>query len=264
MGRDSGTPPFRLRTVQLHHRWRHRLPWVIGTLGAAVLAAGVIELFTTEHDARSAFLLSLGVVLLLVALLGKRIQLEGFEFLGAKVQVREVVKRRLEIAASPGQGSVADDALHGQAIVLQRLVGLYGLYEHIRRTQPPGPERTRDLDDLAESMQSVGRGAKFDPAEVIGWFREGTDALRVIALNLMFADVAYRDFVTVLETIDAPRSLFEQYYGLRLAGQMLDQLDPLERRLLRKEIVRARQKRKLRRDEPLMKMSAHILGRLDK
>jgi hypothetical protein len=51
----------------------------------------------------------------------------------------------------------------------------------------------------------------------------------------MFADPAYRDFVTVLETIDAPGSLFEQYYGLRLAGQMLDQLDPLERRLLRKE-----------------------------
>ncbi|HSS33292.1 MAG TPA: hypothetical protein VLL27_08440 [Solirubrobacterales bacterium] len=264
MGRDPAAPSLRLRAIQMHHHWRHRLPWALGAVGAAALVAGVVVLFTTEHDPRSAFLLTLGVVLLIVAALGKRIQLAGFEFLGAKVQVREVVKRRLEFVESADRGSAADETLRGQAIVLQRLVGLYGLYEHIRRTQPPGPERTKDLDDLGERMQAVGLEAEFDPAEVIGWLREGTDALRVIALNLMFANPAYRDFVSVLEIIDAPHSLFEQYYGLRLARRMLPELDPLQRRLLRKEISRAREKRKLRRDAPLMSMSRQILDLLDK
>jgi hypothetical protein len=122
-------------------------------------------------------------------LLRGRLQLEGFEILGAKARVRDVVKRRLELAESPVQGQPANPAaLHRQAVVLQRLVGLYGLYEHIRRAEPPGPRRTAALDQLASRMQAAGREAEFDSAEVIVWFHQGTDALRVIALNLMLAN----------------------------------------------------------------------------
>jgi hypothetical protein len=203
-------------------------------------------------------------VLLLVALLRGRIQLEGFEILGAKVRVREVVKRRLELAASPEHGRSADAAaLQSQAAVLQKLVGLYGLYAHIRRMEPPGPRRTKALDDLAQRMREAGSGAQFDPAEVIGWFREGTDALRVIALNLMLADEDYRDFLAVLETIDSPHSLFEQYYGLQVAAAMLPGLDDLHRRLLEDAITRARRKRRFRNDDPVRELGDHLLQRLD-
>jgi hypothetical protein len=226
------------------------------------LFGGVVVLFTTDQDARSAFLLTLGLLLVLVALFGKRVQLEGFEILGAKVRVREVVKRRLELAESPGGDQVADSAaLRSQAVVLQKLVGLYSIYEHIRRMEPPGDERTDKLDQLALRMQAVGREAEFDPAEVIGWFHEGTDALRVIALNLMLANEKYRDFVAVLETVDMPHSLFEQYYGLELAEAMLP-LDPLERRLLRDALTRARGKRRFRHDRDLMTLSKSLLDQL--
>jgi hypothetical protein len=36
-------------------------------------------------------------------------------------------------------------------------------------------------------LRQAGGGADFDAAEVMGWFRDGTDPLRVIALNLMLA-----------------------------------------------------------------------------
>jgi hypothetical protein len=73
-------------------------------------------------------------------------------------------------------------------------------------------------------MQAVGREVVFDPAEVATWFHEGTDALRVVALNLMIAGEDCRDFLAVLEVVNAPRSLFEQFYGLILGQQMLSNL----------------------------------------
>ena len=139
------TASLRLRAVQLGHRLRRRLPWGVGALGVVALCAGVVELFTTYHGARSAFLLALGVALVLVALLGGRVELEGFEILGAKVRVRDVVKSRLELAESPEQG----DPLHRQALVLRKLVGLYGLYEHIRYR--------RDDDLMAVSDRLLAR-----------------------------------------------------------------------------------------------------------
>lgn len=232
-------------------------------LGVVVLLAGVLVLFTSDHDARSGFLLTLGLVLLLIALVGGRIELEGFEILGAKIRVREVVKRRLELATSPEQGGAADgDRLRGQAVVLQRLVSLYGLYEHLRRVEPPGPERTVKLDELALDMQKAGREAEFDPVEVIEWFHEGTDPLRIIALNLMFVDPEHRDFLAVIKAIDDPHSLFEQYYAMKVATAMLSDLDPLQRRLLADALSRARRKRKLRRDRPLMGVSKRLLDRI--
>jgi hypothetical protein len=257
------TPSLRLLAVRARHRLRHRLPWIVGALGIAALGGGVFLLFTTEHEARSAFLLTLGLALVLVARLGGRVQLEGFEILGANVRVREVVKSRLELARSAERvGGQHASAPRRQALVLRKLFGLYGLYEHTRRVEPPGPRRTRALDELGARMQEAGNEADFDRAEVIGWFHDGTDALRVIALNLMLANREYRDFLAVLETVDAPHSLFEQFYGLRLAAAMLPELDPLERRLLRDAIARARGKRRFRRDPPLMSLSSTIVERL--
>ena len=243
---------------------RSRLQWAIGGLGVVVACAGVAVLFTTDHNARSAFLLTLGLVLMLVAWFGGRIQLESFEILGAKARVRDVVKTRLELARASESTGADSVALHRQAAVLRELVGLYGLYEHVRGLEPAGPRRTAALDEIASRMQSAGAGAEFEAAEVIGWFHDGTDPLRVVALNLMLANAEYRDFLAVLETIGAPHSLFEQFYGLRLAEAMLPDLDPLHRRLLADAIERAGRKRRVKRDAPLMHISQNLLDRLGK
>jgi hypothetical protein len=256
-------PSIRLRMLALRHRWQQRLPALVGSLGVVLLCIGAVVLFTSHDDARSAFLLTLGLVLVLVSLFRGRVEIEGFEIFGAKARVRDVVKRRLELAESAEAGEPGDRVtLQRQAVMLQRLVGLYGLYEHVRRVQPPGPRRTEALDELAAKMRTAGQGAEFDVAEVIGWFREGTDALRVIALNLMLANKGYRDLLAVLETIDAPHSLFEQYYALWLADVMLGDVETLERRLLDDAIARAQGRWRFRHDDSLMALSRRVRARL--
>jgi hypothetical protein len=256
------TPSVRSRALQVRRRLQGVLHWIVGAAGIASLCAGVAVLFTTDRDARSAFLLTVGLVLVLFAVFRGRIQLEGFEIFGAKAHVRDVVKRRLELADSPARGQALDPAvLRRQAVVLRRLVGLHGLYEYVR-AQPPGHRRTAAFDALHKQIRDAAREAEFDPAEVIGWFHEGTDALRMIALNLMLLNSEYRGFLAVLETIDAPHSDFEQYFGLRVADSMLAELDALERSVLRDAIERALRKRRVRRDGDLALLSQLVLDRL--
>ena len=255
------TASMRHIAVLAQHHGRRWLPGILGALGVAAFCGGVLVLFTTDHDARSAFLLTLGLALVLLAVLRERLQLEGFQILGASIRVREVVKSRLELAISSERaGDENVMALRRQALVLENLSGLY---EHVRRVEPPGPRRTYALDRVATRIQQAARDADFDPVEVLGWFHEGTDALRVIALNLMLAKEDYRDFVAVLETVETPRSHFEQFYGLRLAQAMVPELDPLDRRLLHDAIVRARRNRGFRRDPALVAQSRRILEQLD-
>jgi hypothetical protein len=77
------TPSLRLLAARGRYGVRSRLPWIVGAIGPAALCAGVLVLFATEHEARSTFLLTLGVALLLVTLTGQRLQLEESRFLTA-------------------------------------------------------------------------------------------------------------------------------------------------------------------------------------
>ena len=113
-------------------------------------------------------------------------------------------------------------------------------------------------------MRAAGRAVPFDPGEVSAWFHDGTDPLRVVALNLMIAREECRDFLAVLKTVDEPRSLFEQYYGLWLGWEMRDELDQFQRQLLADGIGRARRRRRFRRDEDLMVLSRRVLASLSK
>jgi hypothetical protein len=218
-------------------------------------------LFTIENGAGSLFLLTLGFVLTLAAVLGDRIAVESFEILGAKVKVRDVVKSRLELAdrtaTDPDDTRTTD--IRAQARTLQKLAGFY---EYIRRTQPVSDERTEWLDDLAIRIQEEGLRVQFDPAEVATWFHEGSDALRVIALNLMLAREEYRDFPAVVKALEDRRSLFEQYYALRLANAMVPCLDELERKLLAYAINRAQHARAFRQDTSSFRLSNTILAQL--
>ena len=244
--------------------WRKWVRIAAACLGVVALVAGAVALFALDNSAGSLFLLTVGVVLVLGGVLSERIELESFELLGARIKVRDIVKSRLQLAdlASASPQQAAETELRKQALALQRLVGLYDLYGYVRRTEPFGAERTATLDELAARMQSVGSGIKFDPAEVSRWFHEGTDALRVVALNLMLAREECRDFLAVLKCVDEPRSNFEQFYGLLLGREMIDALGDLERRLLAQAITRAQRKRRFHRDSDLVALSNDVLSKL--
>lgn len=245
----------------------NRLSWprlVEALLGLVTFVGGAVALFTIDNSAGSLFLIALGVALVLHALLGGRIKLDSFELLGAKLRVEEVVKGRLQLAREAGAGDEdgQDRVVREQALTLQKLAGLYDLYEYIRGTQPFSDRRTADLDGLAAKMRAAAREAEFDSADVSAWFHNGDDALRVVALNLMLARADCRDFMAVLKTVDEPRSNFEQYYGLRLGWEMRGSLDDLQRRLLADAIERAQRSWRFRRDKHLMGLSTTLLTEL--
>lgn len=112
-------------------------------------------------------------------------------------------------------------------------------------------------------MQTTARNIEFDAADGSSWFHNGDEALRVIALNLMLARKESRDLLAVLKTIDYPRSLFEQYYGLRLAQAMIPDLDRMERGLLAHSVARALRRRRFRHDRHLVRISSSVLQQLE-
>lgn len=220
---------------------------VLALTAVAALAGGAVALFTTDNNAGSSLLLGVGVLLGLVAALGRRLEVESFEFLGAKVKVREVVKGRIALA----QGD--------EALALQEL---HDLYEFVRRTEPASSERTAAFDRLVQRMRNAGTQLRFDRAEVVSWFEEGTDPLRLVAIAVMQAREDCRYFPVVLKAVDRPHSLMEQYQALKLGDAMSGGLDRLERRLLRNAIERARQRRRFQDDRPLMLLSDRMLAEL--
>jgi hypothetical protein len=232
--------------------------------GLAALTFGAFALFATENGAASLVLLTVGVVLILIAWIGPRVELESFEFLGAKLRVREVVAHRLRLAeaqaAEPRAGN--REAARQQAAALQRLDSLYRLYDYIRRTQRWSDRRTVALDTVSDRMQKVGREAEFDRTEVATWFQDGDDALRVVALNLMLARDDCRDFVVALQAIDEPHSNFEQYYGLLLLRAMMSEFGELEHQLSAEAIRRAQRTKRFRRDRDLVGLSNNIVASL--
>jgi hypothetical protein len=239
---------------------RYILPAVrvaAAVLGLALAVLGVVLLFSTDNSAGALFVIGVAAACLLVALLAPRLRIQSFGVLGAEIAVRDVVGERLEIARSPGTDS---NEARAQARALRNYADLY---EHVRRTQPPGRARTAALDRLAGRVQRAARDIPFDPAEVATWFHDGDDALRIVALNVMIARSECRDFMAVLEGIESSRSAFEQYYALRLGREMLDEgLDPVERDALAQTVHRALLSRRMSHDANRAAVAKAILTQL--
>lgn len=80
-----------------------------------------------------------GVVLLLVSLLGQRVQLDSFGLLGTQLKVREVVAQRVRISQPAVPDADAAERLRRQAArrqaaTLETLDRLLDLYTYVQRT----------------------------------------------------------------------------------------------------------------------------------
>jgi hypothetical protein len=227
--------------------------------GVALVAGGVAAVFT-DNAAGGASLLALGALTVAVAVFSDRI--ESVEFGAAKLKLRDLARQRFELAAEKErQGdAAAAQALRKQARGFQRLAGTYGRTRH---SMSGGPDRTRALDDVMSQAQELARTSAFDPAEVWTWFDGGADEARVIALGLMLGDERLSDFFCALDAIEDSRSLFELYYGLKVAHEMLRGLSPLERDWLRAAVHEACSSKRIPQEDPVMSLCKEILSTLD-
>jgi hypothetical protein len=101
------------------------------------------------------------------------------------------------------------------------------------------------LDEVMCEATQLAQETKFDPADVWTWFDQGNDSARVVALGLMLGDKDLRDFYAALDAIENSRSAFEQYYGLRVAYEMIPTLAGFERGWLDGAVRKAQQDSRL-------------------
>jgi hypothetical protein len=106
------------------------------------------------------------------------------------------------------------------------------VYEQIRDEMPPGRARTLELTRLLARSRRAANESTLTRDAARTRFFTGSPGERMEVLGTMQGNAALRDLDVALEGIRASRSAFEQYQAIRLAQQMLPDLDAAERATL--------------------------------
>jgi hypothetical protein len=236
---------------------------VLGLLGAGSFGAGVLAVFLTDNGTGTGVLVAFGGLVLVLALLGNRI--EAFEFGGTKLRLRAAAAERFALAEeSDRRGDAAEaERLRAQGQALLEAVGpIAADYRSVRGSMRAGPERTRRMEEVVDRARRLAAEQPFDAGEVTRWLRRGSDEERITALAMMQATPRLRDFDAMLAAIEHSHSAFEQYHAMLLATHMLDGLDPSQRQRLA-GVVRAARGLRFRRDADRWQLSEEILQHTD-
>ncbi len=236
---------------------------MLGLLGAGSFAAGVLAVFITQNGTGAGVLTAFGGVVLVVAMLGNRI--ESLEFGAAKLRLRAAAAERFALADELDRSGdpVAAERVRAQAeALLAAAKPIAAEYRALRDSMPSSPERTRAMEQVVARARELARERTFDPAEVSRWLRAGSEEERITALGMMQARPELRDFDAALAAIEHARSAFEQYHALVLVVDMVDGLDAARRSRLG-EVLRTVRATRLPRGGDRWQVSEQILGRLD-
>lgn len=236
---------------------------LMGLLGGGSFGVGVLAVFKTQNGTGAGVLLAFGGALLVLALLGNRI--ESFEFGGTKLRMRAAAAEKFALAEdSERKGDIATaDQLRAQAQALLDTAGpIAADYRSVRGAMRPGTDRTRVMEEVVDRARRLAAEQPFEPAEVLRWLREGRDEERITALAMMQAKRELRNFDAVLAAIEHSRSAFEQYHAMRLIAEMIDELLPPQRRRLA-EVITVQRSLRFGSDTSRWQLSEGILRRLE-
>uniref|UniRef100_A0AAU2JZJ3 Secreted protein n=1 Tax=Streptomyces sp. NBC_00049 TaxID=2903617 RepID=A0AAU2JZJ3_9ACTN len=228
-------------------------------LGAGSFGLGTLAVFATQNGAGSAALIVFGGALLLLALLGSRI--ESLEFGGATLRIRAAAAERFAWAEeSERRGDTATAGrLRAEARALLDAAGpIAADYGSVRGSMPAGAARTRAMEEAIARARRLAQEQSFERTEVVRWLREGTDEERITALAMMQANPELRNFEATLAAIARSRTPFEQYHALRLSLHMVDGLDADQARRLA-EAVEAQRGIRFRMDSDRRRLGEEIL-----
>lgn len=236
---------------------------LLGLLGAGSFGAGVLAVFVTQNGTGAGVLVGFGGVLLVVALLGSRV--ESFEFGGATLRLRAAAAEKFAQAEDSDLRGDTDaaDRLRAQARALLEAAGpIASEYRTVRGSMRAGARRTEAMEEVLARARRLAAERVFEPADLQRWLRQGTEEERITALAMMQARPDLRDFDAALAAVEHPRSAFEQYQAMRLVADMIDGLDAAQRgRLV--AVVRAVRRPRLYRDSGRWRLSEEILRRVE-
>ena len=180
-------------------------------LGLALASAGATAVFTTDSEAGAAALLTLGAVVVLIVALGDR--LESLRYGGLEL----VLRRRADEAADRGDLEAAKVLRRAADTIGQRVATVARSYKTLRGTMPAGPERTRRMDSIIEEASRDAHAYDIDQEEVLSLVWTGSEGARVWALGVLCERPELATTRAVLEAVQRPDQMFDQYYALKLA-----------------------------------------------
>ncbi|MFH8701894.1 hypothetical protein [Streptomyces chartreusis] len=219
-------------------------------------------MFLTPNSG-SGVLLAFGGILLVLALLGNRI--ESLEFGGATLRLRAAAAEKYALAEESerrGDGATASRLREEAQVLLEAAGPIAADYRSVRGSMQAGPERTWEMEKVLSQARRLAEEQSFEPAEVLRWLREGDDEERVTALAMMQANRDLRNFEATLEAIEHSRSAFEQYHAMLLTSRMIDELDSTQLRRLA-SVIKSQRGLRFRLDADRWQLSGHILGHVD-
>lgn len=228
-------------------------------LGLGLAAAGIAAIFRSESDTGAAALLTVGALIVLFVALGDR--LESLRFGDFELRLRQQAheKRRSgDVEAAKALERAAD-------IVGERRAGLARSYQTVRGSMPAGPERTAMMDRIIAEAQKEAYTPDIDPDEVLRLLWTGSEGARVWALGVLQARPEFATPRAVLEAVQRPDQMFDQYQALVLAERFV--LHPTTRTWTRERIadaVRAQlDSGALGDDHPSLEAARGVLDQID-
>lgn len=139
-------------------------------------APGVAAVFLSANGTGTGVLVAFGGIVLVLALLGDRI--ESLEFGGTKLKLRAAAAEKFALAEdSENRGDSATAArLRAEAQALLDAAGpIAAEYRTVRGSMPSGPARTMAMERVVADARKLADEQAFDPAVVLRWLREGND-----------------------------------------------------------------------------------------
>lgn len=187
----------------------------LAVLGLGLTAAGVAAVFTTESDTGAAALLTVGTLILLFAALGDR--LESLRYGDLEL----VLRRKADEAARRGDLEAAKVLERAADSLGQRVARVARSYTTVRGAMPPGPERTAKTESIIAEARDDAYAPDIDQEEVLSLLWSGSEGARVWALGVLQARPELATTRAVLEAIQRPDQMFDQYHALVLAERFV-------------------------------------------
>jgi hypothetical protein len=186
-------------------------------LGLGLAAAGVAAVFTTESDTGAAALLTAGVLIVLFVVLISGDRLESLRY----GNIELVLRRKADEAASRGDLETAEVFQRAADTLGQRIAKVARSYKTVRSGMPPGDERTAKMDAIIADAQSDAHAPDIDENEVLSLLWTGSEGARVWALGVLQERPDLATTRAVLEAVQRPDQMFDQYQALVLAERFV-------------------------------------------
>lgn len=206
--------------------------------GLALTLAGSVAVFTTDNSAGAAAMVTSGVVVMVLALLGNHMQ--AFEAGGIKLSFIREAAAQLEAAqTAEADGDATAAAQHREQAeqLLAAAEGVATKYDLVRSLEPSSWDRTSRLEGLLREARELD--IETATAETVAkLFDSGIDGQRITALALVQANPSLGEGRVLRLALDDPRSAFEQYQALVATRAAWSELGSGDRQTIRRTVER--------------------------